>query len=91
MFKLQIGKTVEVYIDDMIVKIKVTYRQLADLADVFNVWWRYKLCLNASKCVYGVGSSKFLKYLITCQGIKVNPEQIIPIQNLQPRRNPKEV
>ena len=37
MFRLQIGLTVGVYIDDMIVKIKVTDRQLVDLADVFDV------------------------------------------------------
>lgn len=73
MFRLQIGKIVGVYIDDMIVKIKVIDRQLEDLANVFDIWQRYKLRLNASKCVFGVGSGKFLKYLITYQGIKVNP------------------
>lgn len=75
MFRHQIEKTVEVYIDDIVVKSKVTNRQLADLADVIDVWWRYKLHLNAFKCVFGLGFGKFLKYLITCLGIKVNPEK----------------
>ena len=47
--------------------------------------------LNASKCSFGVGSRKFLGYMVTHQGIEVNPNQVKAISNLQPPRNPKEV
>ena len=50
-----------------------------------------KLRLNVSKCSFGVGSGKFLGYMVTHRGIKVNPDQIKTINNLQPPRNPKEV
>ena len=46
--------------------------------------------LNASKCSFGVGSRKFLGYMVTHRGIEVNPDQIKAINKLQPPRNPKE-
>ena len=47
--------------------------------------------MNASKCSFGVGSGKFLGYMVTHKGIEVNPDQIRDINNLQAPRNPKEV
>ena len=47
--------------------------------------------LNASKCSFGVGSGKFLGYMVTHRGIEVNLDQIKAINKLQPPRNPKEV
>ena len=49
------------------------------------------MCLNASKCSFGMGSRKFLGYMVTHRGIKVNPDQIKVINNLQPPQNPKEI
>ena len=57
----------------------------------FEILRKHKLRLNASKCSFGVGSCKFLRYIVTHQGIKVNPNQIKAINSLQPHRNPKEV
>lgn len=64
---------------------------MLDLVEVFEILRHHKICLNAAKCVFGVGSRKFLNYMITCKGIKVNPNQISVIQQLNPPRNPKEV
>ena len=91
MFKLQLGKNVEIYIDDMVVKSKLVFEHLADLSNVFEILRRHKLRLNASKCSFGVGSGKFLGYMVTHRGIDVNPDQIRALNNLQPPRNPKEV
>ena len=60
MFQDQLGKTVEVYIDDMVVKSPKSENHLADLSHVFEVLKKFKLRLNASKCAFGVGSGKFL-------------------------------
>ena len=49
------------------------------------------MLLNAFKCSFGVGSGKFLGYMVTHRGIEVNPDQIRAINSLQPPRNPKEV
>ena len=53
--------------------------------------WQHKLRLNADKCAFGVGASKFLGYLITNRGIEVNPNQIEVVKRLKPLSNPKEV
>uniref|UniRef100_A0A2N9G132 RNase H type-1 domain-containing protein n=1 Tax=Fagus sylvatica TaxID=28930 RepID=A0A2N9G132_FAGSY len=49
------------------------------------------LKLNASKCAFGVGSGKFLGFLVTQRGIEANPDQIAAIQGLQPPKNVREV
>ena len=91
MFKPQLGKNVEVYIDDMVVKNKLVFEHLTDRTSIFEILREHKLRLNASKCFFGVGSGKFLGYMMTYRGIEVNPYQIKAINNLQPHRNPKEV
>ena len=74
MFEPQIGKNVEVYIDDMVVKSKLVFEHLTDLANIFEILRRHKLRLNASKCSFGVGLGKFLEYMVTHRGIEVNPD-----------------
>ncbi|XP_030942146.1 uncharacterized protein LOC115967230 [Quercus lobata] len=91
MFEQQMGKSVEMYIDDMVVKSKLVDDHIRDLGEVFQILRKYKLRLNASKCSFGVGSGKFLGYMVTHRGIEVNPDQIRAIHSLQPPRNPKEV
>ena len=91
MFKSLLGKNIEIYIDDMVVKSKVISEHLGDLRDIFEILRSYKLRLNASKCSFGVGSGKFLGYMVTHKGIEVNPDQIKAINNLRTPWNPKEV
>ena len=68
MFESQLGKSIEVYIDDMVVKSKVMFEHMGDLKDVFEILRRHKLRLNASKCSFGVGLGKFLGYMVTHRG-----------------------
>ena len=75
----------------MVVKSKVVSEHVGDLGVIFDILRKHKLRLNASKCSFGVGSSKFLGYMVTHRGIEVSPDQIKVIHNLQPPRNPKEV
>ena len=79
MFELLLGKNIEIYIDDMVVKSKMVSEHLGDLRVIFEVLRNYKL--NASKCSFGVESGKFLGYMVTHRGIKVNPDQIKVINN----------
>ena len=74
MFESQLGKNIEVYIDDMVVKSKEVPDHVDDLRNIFGTLREHKLCLNASKCSFGVGSRKFLGYMVTHQGIEVNPD-----------------
>ena len=91
MFKSLLGKYIEIYIDDMVVKIKKVSEHLGDLRAIFEILRNYKLHLNASKCSFGVGSGKFLGYMVTHRGIEVNSNQIKAINNLQSPWNPKKV
>ena len=75
----------------MVVKSKVVSEHLGDFGSTFNVLRKHKLCLNASKCSFGVGSGKFLGYVVTHRGIEVNPDQIKAINDLKPLQNAKEV
>ena len=91
MFEPQLGRNLEVYIDDMVVKSKVESEHVEDLMCIFGILRKHKLRLNASKCSFGEGSRKFLGYMVTHRGIEVNPDQIKAINDLQAPRNPKEV
>ena len=91
MFEPQLGKSIEIYVDNMVVKSKVVSKHVGDLRVIFNILRKHKLRLNASKCSFGVRSSKFLGYMVTYKGIKMSPDQIKAIHNLQPPRNPKKI
>ena len=91
MFEPQLGKNIEIYIDDMVVKRKLESEHINDLGNIFEILRWYKLRFNASKCFFGVGLGKLLGYMVTHCGIEVNPDQIKQINNLQPPQNPKEV
>ena len=91
MFKNQLEKNVEAYIDDMVVKSKEESKHLSDLGKIFAILRKHKLCLNASKCSFGVGSRKFLGYMITHRRIEVIPDQIKAIHDVHPPQNLKEV
>ena len=84
MFKPQLGKSIEIYVDDMVVKSKVVSEHLGDLGSTFNVLREHKLCLNASTCSFSMGLGKFLGYMVTHMGIEVNPNQIKAINDLKP-------
>ena len=81
MFKKQLGRNMEAYIDDMVVKSKAVEDHLSNLAETVQILREHRLKLNASKCTFGVSSGKFWGYLVTHWEIEVNPDQIVaPIE-----------
>ena len=60
MFESQMGKNIEVYINDMVMKSKILSEHIGDLTNIFEILRGYKLHLNATKCSFGVGSGNFL-------------------------------
>ena len=76
MFKKQIGVTMEVYVDDIMVKGKQQLDRIRNLAETFNILRKYKIKLNPTKCTFGVSSGRFLRYLVTKLGIEAHPKQI---------------
>ncbi len=90
MFLDQIGRNVEVYIDDMLVKSKEEGGHLDDLEETFKTLCKYQMKLNPSKCAFGVSSSKFLGFMVSQRGIEANPDKIKAILEMQPPRTIKE-
>jgi hypothetical protein len=78
----QIGRNNEAYIDDVIVKSKKHGDLLDDLKETFDNLRKYKMMLNPKKYVFGVSSEKLLSYMVSCQGIDVNPKKVEAIEQL---------
>ncbi|KAL5568842.1 hypothetical protein UlMin_025417 [Ulmus minor] len=91
MFKDQIGKTMEVYVDDMLVKSLKTEEHIQNLKETFEILHRYKMKLNPSKCAFGVSSGKFLGFMVNHRGIEANPAKIQALLDMEPPRKIKEV
>lgn len=66
----------KVYVDDVLVKSRVSRNHLDDLFKMFEVLWKYGIMLNPLKCFFGVVSRKFLGFIVNARGIGVNLEQI---------------
>nr|CAN64615.1 hypothetical protein VITISV_036196 [Vitis vinifera] len=75
-FKPLIGHTVEVYIDDIVVKSKTREQHVLHLQEVFHLLRKYGMKLNPSKCAFGVSAGKFLGLMVSQRGIKVSPDQV---------------
>ena len=91
MFRPQIGRNVEVYVDDMLVKSAKQALHLDDLQETFDTLKWYNMKLNPSKCAFGVSLGKFLGFMVSRRGIEVNPEKIKAILSMEPSKNVKEV
>ena len=91
MFEQQIGKSMEVYVDDMLVKSKQESDHVAHLAEAFTIMERYGMRLNPAKCCFGVESGKFLGFMVNQRGIDANPEKRQALINMRPPRNIQDV
>ena len=65
MFMHQIGRNVQVYVNDMLVKSLHENDHLDDLQEIFDTLRSYNMKLNPSKCVFGVTAGKFLGFMVS--------------------------
>ena len=91
MFSEQIGRNMEVYVDDMLVKSKEAESHLDDLKEMFKSLRRYQIKLNLVKCAFRVSSGKFLGFMVSQKGIEANSEKVKAILEITSTRNIKEV
>ena len=75
-FKPLIEWTVEVYINDIVVKNKTQSEHAQHLKETFHLIRAYNMKLNPTKCAFGVNTGKFLGFMVTQRRIEVNPDQI---------------
>ena len=71
-FKDLIGSTMEVYIDDMLVKSVMHTDHVQHLGETFYLLWKYKVKLNPEKYTFEIAFGKFLGYLVTQRGIEAD-------------------
>lgn len=91
MFTQQIGKTMEVYANDMLVKSLCAKNHLNDLTKMFDVLRVYKMKLNLNKCAFGVSSNKFLGFMVNQWGIKAKLDKIRVVLKMEALQMVKEV
>ena len=91
MFSKQIGRNIEVYVDDMHVKSKEEENHLNNLKETFNTLKQYSMKLNPAKCAFGVSSGKFLGFMVSQRGIEENPEKMRAILEMSSPKTVKEV
>ena len=91
MFQKHIATSMEVYIDDMLVKSVKAGLHVNHLAKAFRVLKDYKMKLNPTKCAFGVSAEKFLGFIVNSCGIKANPDKIRAVLDMRPPSNTKEV
>ena len=65
MFVHQIGRNVQVYVDDMLVKSIWEDDHLNNLQETFDTLRTYNMKLNPSKCAFGVITGKFLGFMVS--------------------------
>jgi hypothetical protein len=88
MLSRPLGKRVEAYVDDVVIKTENTENFIEDLQQVFNNLRRYRWKLNPEKCVFGVPAGKLLGF-ISHRGIEANLEKIKAIMRMEPPRSQK--
>ena len=87
MFIEHLGRTMEVYIDDMLVKSEKSIDHIDHLKQSFDILRKYQMKLNPLKCSSGVRAGKFLGYMVTRRGIQANPDQIKGIVEIKSPEN----
>ena len=91
MFQKQIGTTMEVYIDDMLVKSTIAELHIAHLSKAFQILRKYNMKLNPAKCAFGVSAGKFLGFIVNHRGIEANSDKIKVVLDMPPPSGIKEV
>ncbi|MCQ7416345.1 reverse transcriptase domain-containing protein, partial [Salmonella enterica] len=84
-------KEIEVYVDDMIAKSKEEEEHTTVLRKLFDRLRKFQLKLNPSKCIFGATSGKLLGFVVSQEGIKVDPDKVKAILEMPPPQTQKEV
>jgi hypothetical protein len=86
-----IGRTVEAYVDDIVVKTRKADNLVGDLAVAFGCLRANGVKLNPEKCVFGVPRGMLLGYIVSQRGIEANPEKVAALERMGPIRDLKGV
>jgi hypothetical protein len=91
MLSRPLGKRVEAYVDDVVIKTENSENFIEDLQLVFNSLRRYRWKLNTEKCVFEVPAGKLLEFIVSHRGIEANLEKMEAIMRMEASRSQKKV
>jgi hypothetical protein len=87
----QMGRKVEAYVDDIVVKTRESHTFIKDLEEAFANLRKVNIKLNPAKCAFGVPSGKLLGFLVSHRGIEANLDKVKAIEEMRPPHNLKEL
>nr|GEW12939.1 ribonuclease H-like domain, reverse transcriptase, RNA-dependent DNA polymerase [Tanacetum cinerariifolium] len=78
-FESQIGRNIEVYVDDLVVKSYTEAEMMRDIEETFHTLRKVNMKLNPKKCAFGLAEGMFLGYVVTLEGIKPYPDKTVDV------------
>ncbi|GJV41983.1 reverse transcriptase domain-containing protein [Tanacetum coccineum] len=90
-FHEQIGRNLEVYVDDLVIKCRTEDEVVRDIEETFRTLRKINMKLNPKKCTFGVEEGMFLGYQVNTKGIMICPDKVEAILSLQSPKCLKDV
>ncbi|GJT28448.1 reverse transcriptase domain-containing protein [Tanacetum coccineum] len=90
-FQRQIGRNLEVYVDDLVIKSRTEEEIIRDIAETFKTLRQINMKLNPKKCTFGMQEGMFLGYKVNTDGLKVCPDKADAVLSLPSPRCLKDV
>nr|KYP51700.1 Transposon Ty3-G Gag-Pol polyprotein [Cajanus cajan] len=90
-FQEQIGRNIEIYVDDMVVKSNSIAEHISNLAKIFGALRKHNMRLNPEKCTFGVKGGKFLGFMLSVRGIEANRDKCQAVIDMRSPSNLKEL
>ncbi|GJY89672.1 reverse transcriptase domain-containing protein [Tanacetum coccineum] len=90
-FEGQMGRNLEAYVDDMVIKSKTGLEMIKDVEETLLTLEKGNMKLNPKKCSFGMEEGKFLGYIVTSEGIRANPEKAKAMVNMPSPSNLKQI
>ncbi|KAK9064300.1 hypothetical protein SSX86_015680 [Deinandra increscens subsp. villosa] len=90
-FEPQIGRNMEAYVDDLVIKSHTEADMLRDIEETFGRLREVNMKLNPAKCSFGMKQGKFLGHIVVGKDIIANPDKVQAIRQMKPPQSLEEL
>ncbi|GJS34313.1 reverse transcriptase domain-containing protein [Tanacetum coccineum] len=90
-FQKQIGRNLEVYVDDLVIKSHTEEEIVRDITETFKTLRQINMKLNPKKCTFGMQEGMFLGYKVSTNGFRACPKKADAVLSLPSPRCIKDV